>query len=96
MLARLSGFLALLGALTATATPLVRDVSPVTIPLTKKLNFTGGGNLIESDKARIQSMIASGQSTDNKRNGARAVVTAPATNRLVNYVASVSRPAWPL
>lgn len=90
MLARLSSLLVLLSALAAGATPLVRDASPVTIPLTKMLNFTSGTTLVESDKARIQSMLATGQSANDKRNAGRAVVTAPATNRLVNYVASVS------
>ena len=91
MLARLSALLALLGALAAGATPLVRDSSPVTIPLTKRLNFTSGTTLVESDKARIQSMVAASQGADDEPGVTRAVVTVPVTNRVVSYVASVSR-----
>ncbi|EPT02034.1 hypothetical protein FOMPIDRAFT_1119342 [Fomitopsis schrenkii] len=87
MIARLSIFLALLCVLAATATPLVWDASPVTIPLTKKLNFTSGVTLVQSDKARIQSIVTDG--TNDKSNAARAVVNTAATNRVVNYIANV-------
>ena len=99
MLSRLSGYLALLGALAATATPLVRDKSPVSVPFTRKFNFTSGSKLVEMDRVRITNLMCGcggrcssyAKSTAKQQLSAAATVfNTDATNGAVEYTVTVS------
>lgn len=86
MLTRLSGYLALVGALAVTASPVVQNTPVVSLEVMRLLHLTNGTTLVDIDRARARSFKAAGRG--RKRNAARAVFT-PVTNTGVSYIASV-------
>ena len=101
MLFRLSGYLTLLGALAATATPLVRDKSPVSVPFTRTLNLTSGAKLVDMDRVRITNLMCGCNSrcsndaktlVQSKLSAAATVFNTDATNGAVEYTMTVR--AW--
>ena len=87
MLTRLSGYLALVGALAVTASPVVQNKPVVSLEVVRLLNLTSGTTLVDIDRARAQSFKVAGRS--RKRNAARALFNTPVTNTGVSYTASV-------
>lgn len=65
----------------------VRNKSPVTLPFARRLNFTGTGKLLEIDQARARALKSRVKGTHGK--AARAIIDAPASNGVVDYVATV-------
>ena len=99
MMFRLSGYLTLLGALAATATPLVRDKSPVSVPFTRKLNLTSGAKLADMDRVRITNLMCGCNNrcssdakalVQTKLSAAATVFNTDATNGAVEYTMTVS------
>ncbi|KAH9921806.1 acid protease [Fomitopsis serialis] len=98
MLSRLSGYLALLGALAATATPLVRDKSPVSVPFTRKFTFTNGSTVPDMDRVRITNLMCGCNNrcsndaktlVKEKLSAAATVFNTDATNGAVEYTMTV-------
>lgn len=73
----------------ATPTPIVavRD-NLVTLPLAKKINITGSGQIVQQDKARIKQLIAKITNTVDPQQDS-SVGSLPVTNQVVSYIASV-------
>ena len=101
MLFRLSGYLTLLGALAATATPLVRDKSPVSVPFTRTLNLTSGAKLVDMDRVRITNLMCGCNNrcrnnekalVQQKLSAAATVFNTDATNGAVQYTMTVREP----
>ena len=84
----------------AAANPVIsiRD-TPVTLPMVKRMNFTGAGTIAEHDLQRLAALKArahlklSGRSVDAvaARTGYGNV---PVTNQIFQYIANVSRPVF--
>jgi len=70
-------------ALPANAGPVILRGNPISLPLSRHLNFTGTKNIVQSDLARIRNLRTP------SHNAARAVIGEPVTNRHVSYTASV-------
>ncbi|KAJ6606850.1 aspartic peptidase A1 [Mycena sp. CBHHK59/15] len=75
----------LLLALSTHASPVLVDVSPVTLPLTRRLNLTGARTLLERDLARVSHL----RDRAAARLAGRAVINEPVDNQAVTYIASV-------
>ncbi|KAJ6621077.1 aspartic protease [Mycena sp. CBHHK59/15] len=74
-------------ALSVAATPvLVRD-NIVSLPISRRFNFTGTGSVIQNDIARIQAV--KGRTAAKKGLASRAVISEPVDNQVVTYIASV-------
>ncbi|KAG1757238.1 aspartic peptidase domain-containing protein [Suillus lakei] len=75
----------LLLALSIAASPVeIRD-SPITLPIARRLNTSGGAiNLLQHDQARATALKSVGDSTLSRRAGSIAV-----TNEAVSYIAAV-------
>ncbi|KAJ7699229.1 aspartic peptidase A1 [Mycena rosella] len=71
-------------ALTAVAKPVVID-SFVTLPISKRVNFTGTSTILERDLARAKHLRARAEA----RLSGRAIVNEPVDNQAVTYVAAV-------
>ncbi|KAF9473455.1 aspartic protease [Pholiota conissans] len=80
-------FLNVLLAITTSAKPVVVDMSPVTLPLSRRLNLTSIHNLVRHDQARARSLKSKGRF--RSQFGARAVINEPIDNQAVTYIASV-------
>ena len=95
MLARFS--VLLLFVWLAAAGPIQRRESPITIPFTRRTNFSGSSSLREIDQARARALYSRSQAGTAPK--ARSVFNVPATNGVVEYTVSVrtsscsSRPA---
>jgi len=80
----------LLLALAAAADPIVVRRSPVTLPISKRVNSTTIRNLLLHDQARAKALRAKGEA---KAAGipfhTDAVINSPADNQAVSYIASV-------
>ena len=78
-------------ALAAAANPIVqiRD-APVTLPIAKRLNFTGTVSLLERDQKHAQALKARANAKLNGEFVEAAAGSVPVTNQLVDYVANVS------
>ncbi|KAF9534255.1 aspartic peptidase A1 [Crepidotus variabilis] len=70
-------------ALVVSASPILVDKAPVNLDLTRRLNLTSTHNLVRHDRARAQQLKAS-------RGAGTGVISSPADNQAVTYVASVS------
>lgn len=80
-------------ALLSAASPLVIRNSPITVPLTRRMNFTGTKTVLERDQIRAKGLMA-GRSTKIP-SGTRAAEAAstfavPATNQATIYTAEVA------
>ncbi|KAF4611714.1 hypothetical protein D9613_004262 [Agrocybe pediades] len=80
----------LLLALSVAANPVLVDRSPVTLPISRRLNLTSVHNLVRHDQTRAKALKARGAA---KAAGASfseaAVINEPVDNQAVTYVASV-------
>ncbi|KAJ7489133.1 aspartic peptidase A1 [Mycena latifolia] len=72
-------------ALAAVAKPVVVDSSFITLPISKRVNFTGTSTLVERDLARARHLRARAEA---KLSG-RVVVNEPVDNQAVTYVAAI-------
>ncbi|KAJ8474569.1 hypothetical protein ONZ51_g7129 [Trametes cubensis] len=66
----------------------VRNSSPVTLPIARRLNVTGAANIVQLDQARAKALKARPQAQGTKPSLA-SVISAPVTNEAVDYVATV-------
>ena len=76
--------------LAVSANPVVIRDSPITLPITKRLNANGTFNLLERDQARVKGLK---QFARQKTAGTlvdAVVASVPVTNQAVDYVANVS------
>jgi cathepsin E len=77
-------------AFSVAANPVVINKSPVTLPLSRRVNFTSIHNLVRHDQARAKALKAKGAA---KAAGVTfhndAVISSPADNQAVVYVATV-------
>ncbi|KAJ7593274.1 aspartic peptidase A1 [Mycena floridula] len=79
-------FLAILAlAVVAHGNPVVRNRSPITLPISRRFNFTGSSTILQRDQARAASLRARAGSASNKR----AVISSPADNQAVTYISSI-------
>lgn len=75
----------LLLALSIAASPVEIRNSPVTLPIARRLNTSGGTiNLLQHDQSRAAALKSVGGDTLNRRTGSIAV-----TNDAVSYIAAV-------
>lgn len=77
-------------ALAVSASPVVvRDQSIVSIPVARRVNYTGSANVLERDQARAKFLVnrASTGSEDSSAFG--TLFTEPTTNSLVDYTVSI-------
>lgn len=79
----------LLLALSVTATPVLVHNSPVTLPISRRFNFTGSRTILDRDQARAASLRAKAEAFGPDHQGKRAVINSPAENVAVVYQASV-------
>ncbi|CAA7264829.1 unnamed protein product [Cyclocybe aegerita] len=75
----------LLLALSVAANPVLVDRSPVTLPLSRRLNLTSVHNLVRHDQARAKALKAKG----TVKHDSRAVINEQVDNQAVTYIASV-------
>lgn len=77
----------LLLALSVAANPVLVDRSPVTLPISRRLNLTSVHNLVRHDQARAKALKLKGSA----RSGldSRAVISEQVDNQAVTYVASI-------
>ncbi|KAL7284878.1 hypothetical protein ACG7TL_002192 [Trametes sanguinea] len=66
----------------------VRNASPVTLPIARRLNVTGAANLVKLDQARAKAFKSRSKAQIGKTQRAD-VFNTPITNEAVDYVASV-------
>ncbi|OSC99237.1 acid protease [Trametes coccinea BRFM310] len=66
----------------------VRNASPVTLPIARRLNVTGAANLVKLDQARAKAFKSRSKAHIGKTRRAD-VFNTPITNEAVDYVASV-------
>ena len=84
--------LTLLLALTGNvaANPVIFNRSPVTLPLSRRLNLTSTHNLLRHDQARAKAIKSRGSSLKTgKDHDARAIINEPVDNQAVAYIASI-------
>ncbi|KAJ7161290.1 aspartic peptidase A1 [Mycena crocata] len=78
---------AILLALRVAAGPVLVDDSFISLPISRRFNFTGSGSVVQNDRARIASLQANG--ANKKGIASRAVISEPVDNQIVTYIASV-------
>ncbi|KAI9070303.1 acid protease [Trametes sanguinea] len=66
----------------------VRNASPVTLPIARRLNVTGAANLVRLDQARAKAFKSRSKTAAGKVQRAD-IFNTPITNEAVDYVASV-------
>ncbi|KAI0819363.1 acid protease [Trametes gibbosa] len=66
----------------------VRDASPITLPIARRLNVTGAANLVKLDQARAKTLKARPKA-GAERSPRATIFDAPVTNQAVDYVATV-------
>ncbi len=76
----------LLLAFSVAANPVLVDRSPVTLPISRRLNLTSIHNLVQHDQARAKNFKLGTSARSANR---RAVISEPVQNQAVTYVASV-------
>ena len=77
-------------SLVAAASPLVVRNSPISIPLARRFNLTGGTKIADLDRARAQSFKSGARTAHAKTNPASdAIVPVPVVNAAVTYTATV-------
>ena len=72
-------------ALAVAAEPITVTKSPVSLPLTRRIN-SNAQNLVQHDQARAKALKANGEA---KAAGVPRQSSSPATNEAVQYIASV-------
>ncbi|KAF8971720.1 aspartic protease [Flammula alnicola] len=77
----------LLLALSVAANPVLVNRSPVTLPISRRLNLTSVHNLVRHDQARAKALKAKGAA--RAAGQSRAVINEQVDNQAVTYVASV-------
>jgi len=75
----------LLAVAVATATPVVVNKSRITLPISRRFNFTGTTTILQRDQTRAAALRAKYEPSTDKR----AVISSPADNVAVVYIASV-------
>ncbi|KAJ7492341.1 aspartic peptidase A1 [Mycena latifolia] len=78
---------AVLLALRVAAGPVLVEDNIITLPISRRFNFTGTGSIVQNDMARIQA--AKARSAAKKGLASRAVISEPVDNQVVTYIASV-------
>jgi cathepsin E len=78
----------LLLALSVAANPVLVDRSPVTLPISRRLNLTSVHNLVRHDQARAKALKIKGSARSSGLDN-RAVINEPVDNQAVTYVASI-------
>lgn len=81
--------MALLLALTVAANPVLIHRSPVSLPLSRKVNLTSIYNLLKHDQARAKALKARGAAKASGTLHNDAVINESVENQAVNYIASV-------
>ncbi|KAJ7361452.1 aspartic peptidase A1 [Mycena albidolilacea] len=76
---------AILLALRVAAGPVLVDDNVITLPISRRFNFTGTGTVVQNDIARIKAV----KSRAAAKKGARAVISEPVDNQVVSYIATV-------
>jgi cathepsin E len=78
-------------ALSAAATPLVQvRNSPITLPISRRVNATSAHNLLKHDIARVKALKARAKAIQGGANFEEAaIVNEPLENQAVTYIASV-------
>lgn len=82
-------------AILSAASPLVVRNSPITLPLTRRMNLTGTKTILERDQIRAKGLRA-GKSAKIPSSGTEEAAAAastfavPATNQITTYTAEVS------
>jgi cathepsin E len=79
----------LLLALAVAANPVIVQRSLITLPFSKQVNLTNIPNLVRRDQARAKALKATGQAKAGIPLKSDAVISSPATNEAVSYIASV-------
>jgi cathepsin E len=80
----------LLFTLSVAANPVLVNRSPVTLPLSRRVNLTSVHNLVRHDQARAKALIARATAKAAGRPfHDRAVINEQIENRAINYIASV-------
>ncbi|KAJ7510922.1 aspartic peptidase domain-containing protein [Mycena galericulata] len=84
MVLALSLLPAILLALRVAAGPVLVEDSFVSLPISRRFNFTGSASVVQKDLARIQAI-------QSRKSGiaARAVISEPVDNQVVSYIAAV-------
>ncbi|KAJ7897160.1 aspartic peptidase A1, partial [Mycena olivaceomarginata] len=72
-------------ALRVAAGPVLVDDNVITLPISRRFNFTGTGTVVQNDIARIKAV----KSRTAAKKGARAVISEPVDNQVVTYIATV-------
>ncbi|KAJ7119119.1 family A1 protease [Mycena epipterygia] len=75
---------AILLALRVAAGPVLVEDNFISLPISRRFNFTGTGSIAQKDLARIEAA-----KTRSASKNARAVVSEPVSNQVVSYIASV-------
>ncbi|KAK7063997.1 aspartic proteinase [Favolaschia claudopus] len=70
-------------ALQVAAGPVLVEDNIISLPISRRFNFTGSANVVQKDLERIKQVKAAG------KKGARAVISEPVDNQVVSYIASV-------
>ncbi|OCH85902.1 aspartic peptidase A1 [Obba rivulosa] len=81
--------LLLLCTLAVTAKPVVVRDSPLTLPIVRNLNLTGGATIADIDRARVQGFRDRSIAPTTGASAAAAVFNIPVTNAAVSYTATV-------
>ncbi|KAJ6489065.1 aspartic peptidase domain-containing protein [Mycena sanguinolenta] len=76
---------AILIALHVAAEPVVVKDSIITLPISRRLNFTGTSTILQKDMARIRTLI----SRKAAKHSARGIISEPVSNQGVTYTASI-------
>ena len=66
-----------------------KTASPVTLPFARRLNFTGAANILQIDQARAKGLREHATTKPGKFTKT-PIISTPATNQAVDYVATVS------
>lgn len=90
----------LLLATSVLATPVVVRDSPVTLPFARRLNVTGGRDIMRMDQARAKSLRVKSldsshvhtSEADVMRKAVGAAFGVPSTNQGVDYIVQVNAP----
>ncbi|KAF7347610.1 Aspartic proteinase [Mycena venus] len=67
--------------------PVLVEDNIITLPISRRFNFTGTGNIVQNDLARINAVRS--RSAAKKGLASRAVISEPVDNQVVSYIASV-------
>lgn len=90
-------FLTLVSLVSVLASPvIVRDHHPVTLPFARRMNVTGGADVLKMDQARARSLRSKSHASgvksqaELKKTAVGAAFGVPSTNQGVDYIVEVS------